>query len=61
LQYGRMDRQSAHSSLRLGANPSLPDPGPRWRLRRDIHPPGSIHRHSRSPDLSSLTVAKCVC
>ena len=41
----------------LGANPKLPDPGPRWRLRRDIHPPGSIHRYSRSSDVSSLTLA----
>jgi hypothetical protein len=44
----------------LGANPSLPDPGSRWRLRRSIHPPGSTHRHSRSPDVPSLTLAKCV-
>ncbi|MCV0387833.1 hypothetical protein [Nitrobacter sp.] len=35
--------------------------GPRWCLRRDIYSPRSIHRHSRSPDVSSLTLAKCVC
>jgi hypothetical protein len=32
--------------------------GPRWRLRRNIHASGSIHRYSRSPDVSSLTLAK---
>ena len=55
---GRMDRQPTHSSLRLGANPSLPDPGPRWRTRRNIHASGSVHRYSRSPNVSSLTLAK---
>src|SRR6185503_14227061 len=48
---GRMDRQSAHSGAWLGANPSLPDPGPRWRIRRNIHTPSSIDRHSRSSDI----------
>ena len=33
---GRMDRQSTDGGVWLGSNPSLPDPGPRWRLRRDI-------------------------
>ena len=33
---GRMDRQSTDGGVWLGANPKLPDPGPRWRLRRDI-------------------------
>jgi len=36
---GRMDRQSAHRGLRLGANPSLPNPGSRRCIRRDICPP----------------------
>jgi hypothetical protein len=53
---GRMDRQSTDGGVWLGANPKLPDPGPQWRLRRDIHPPGSIRRYSRSSDASSLTV-----
>jgi hypothetical protein len=44
----------------LGANPKLPDPGSRRSLWRDIHPPGSVHRYSRSSDVSSLTLAKCV-
>ena len=55
---GRMDRQSAHRGMRLGANPTLPGPGSRWRLRRDIHPPHPIDRHSRPPDVSAFTVAK---
>ena len=37
---GRMDRQSADRGVWLGENPSLPDQGPRWRLRRDIHTSG---------------------
>src|ERR1700751_1716032 len=44
---GRMDRQSPDGGVWLGANPSLPDPGSRWRLRRDIPASGSIHRDSR--------------
>jgi hypothetical protein len=55
---GRMDRQSAHEGLRLRANPSLPDPGSRWCIRRDIYPPRSIDRHSRPPDVSAFTLAK---
>ena len=38
----------------------LPDPGPRWRIRRNIHASGSVHRYSRSPNVSSLTLAKCI-
>jgi hypothetical protein len=56
---GRMDRQSTDGGVWLGANPSLPDPGPRWRLRRDIPASGSIHRDSRSSDVSSLTLSWC--
>jgi hypothetical protein len=37
---GRMDRQSADGGMWLGADLSLPDPGPRWRIRRDIHTSG---------------------
>ena len=37
---GRMDRQSADRGVWLGQNPLLPDQGPRWRLRRDIHTSG---------------------
>ena len=55
---GRMDRQPTDGGVWLGANPSLPDPGPRWRIRRNIHASGSVHRYSRSPDVSSLTLAK---
>src|SRR5258708_34941024 len=55
---GRMDRQSAHGGLRLGANPSIPDPGSRWGIRRDIYPARSIDRHSRPPDVSALPLAK---
>ena len=58
---GRMDRQSTDGGVWLGANPTLPDPGPRWRLRRDIPASGSIHRNSRSSDVSSLTLAKRLC
>jgi hypothetical protein len=50
-----MDPKSAHGSLRLGANPSLPHPGSRWCIRRDIYPPRSIDRHSRPPDVSAFT------
>src|SRR6478672_10091418 len=57
---GRMDRQSTDGGVWRGANPKLPDPGSRRSLWRDIHPPGSIHRYSRSSDASSLTLAKCV-
>src|ERR1700694_3896234 len=48
------------SSLRLaaGTNPSLPDPGSRWCIRRDIYPPRSIDRRSRPPDVSAFTLAK---
>src|ERR1700688_4623901 len=53
-----MDRQSAHGGLRLGANPSLPNPGSRRCIRRDIYPPRSIDRHSRPPDVSAFTLAK---
>ena len=45
-----MDSQSAHRGLRLGANPSIPDPGSRCCIRRDIYPPRSIDRHSGPPD-----------
>jgi hypothetical protein len=45
-------------ALRLGANSSLPDPGPRSSLWRDLCPPGSVDRHPRSSDVSSLTLAK---
>jgi hypothetical protein len=38
--------------------PSLPDPGSRRCIRRDIYPPRSIDRHSRPPDLSAFTLAK---
>jgi hypothetical protein len=31
------------------------------RDREDIYPPGSVDRHSRPPDISSLTLAKCMC
>src|SRR5260370_1151910 len=51
-------RQSVHGGLRLGANPSIPDPGSRWCIRRDIYPPRSIDRHSRPPDVSAFTLAK---
>src|SRR6187551_985952 len=44
---GRMDRQPTDGGVWLGANPSLPDPGSRRRLWRNIHASGSIHRHSR--------------
>jgi hypothetical protein len=54
----RMDRQLTDGGVRLGANASLPDQGSRWRLRRDIRAPGSIDRHSRSPDFRSFTLAK---
>src|SRR6202166_2967467 len=54
----RKDRQSAHGGLRLGANPSIPDPGSRWCIRRDIYPPRSIDRHSRPPDVSAFILAK---
>jgi transposase InsO family protein len=50
-----VDRQSAHSRLRLGADPSLPDQGSRYRLWWDIYTSSSIHWHSRSSDVSSLT------
>src|SRR6516164_2552569 len=56
-----MDRQPTHSGLWLGANPSLPDQGPRWRRRRSIHTSSQVHRYSRSPDVSSLTLAKRLC
>src|SRR6202022_1758909 len=48
------------SSLRLGlgANRSIPNPGSRWCIRRDIYPPRSIDRHSRPPDVSAFTLAK---
>jgi hypothetical protein len=46
------------SGLWLGANPSLPDPGSRRSLWRDIPRPDSIDRHSRSPDLRSFILAK---
>src|SRR4029077_20640192 len=52
---GRMDRQSAHGSLWLGANPSLPNQEPRSSLWRDLCPPGSVDRHSRPPDVFPLT------
>jgi hypothetical protein len=55
---GRTDRQSAHRGLRLAASPSLPNPGSRRCIRRDIRPPRSIDRHSRPPDLSAFTLAK---
>src|ERR1700730_11463604 len=55
---GRMDRQSAHRGLRLGANPSIPDPGSRRCIRSDIYPPRSIDRHSRPPDVATFTLAK---
>src|SRR6516165_10516593 len=58
---GRMDRQPTHSGLWLGANPSLPDQGPRWRRRRNCHTSSQVHRYSRSPDVSSLTLAKRLC
>jgi len=45
-------------AVRLGANPSLPNPGSRWCIRRDIYPPRSIDRHSRPPDVSAFTLAK---
>jgi hypothetical protein len=44
--------------LRLGASSSLPDPGPRSSLWRDLCPPGSVDRHSRPPDIFPLTLAK---
>jgi|ThiBiot_300_biof_2_1041535.scaffolds.fasta_scaffold19118_3 hypothetical protein len=44
----------------LGANPSLPGPGPRWCLRRNIPASGSVHRYSRPSNVSSLTLIKCI-
>jgi hypothetical protein len=44
--------------LRLGANPSISNPGSGWCIRRDIYPPRSIDRHSRPPDVSAFTLAK---
>src|ERR1700737_3940371 len=48
------------SSLRLaaGSKSSIPNPGSRWCIRRDIYPPRSIDRHSRPPDVSAFTLAK---
>src|SRR5262245_26630528 len=53
-----MDRQSTDGDVWLGANPSLPDQGPRWRLRREFPASGSIHRYSRPSDVSAFTLAK---
>lgn len=33
-----------------GSKSLVTDPGPRWRIRRNIHASGSVHRYSRSPD-----------
>src|SRR5215211_4070308 len=51
----RVDRQSTHGTVRLGADTGLSDPRPGCLLRQPVHPPHSLARHSRSPDLSTLT------
>ena len=41
-----------------GASSSLSDPGSRSSLWRDLCPPGSVDRHSRSSDIFPLTLAE---
>src|SRR5215203_3231581 len=56
-----VDRQSTHGSVRLGARTRLSDPGPGCLLRRRAHPPPPLSRHSRSPDITTLTLAEWLC
>src|SRR5215216_207618 len=57
----RVDRQSTHGSVRLGAATRLCDPGPGCLLWQRVHPPPSLSRHSRSPDFAALTLAEWLC
>jgi len=58
---GRMDRQPTDGGLWLGATPSLSDPRSRRLLRRHLRPTRSLAWHSRSSDLSTLTLAERTC
>src|SRR5215204_542991 len=57
----RVDRQSTHGGMRLGAPTRLSDPRPGCLLRQRVHPPPPLSRHSRSPDIATLTLAKWLC
>src|SRR5215211_199616 len=57
----RVDRQSTHGSVRLGAATRLSDPRPGCLLRQRVHPPPPLSRHSRSPDIAALTLAEWLC
>jgi hypothetical protein len=61
LWLGVMDRQPAHGSLWLGANPSPSDPRSGCLLWPDICPTRSFARDSRSPNLSTLALSKWLC
>jgi hypothetical protein len=58
---GGMDRQPTDGGLWLGATPSLSDPRSGCLLRRHICPTRTLAWHSRSSDLSTLTLAERIC
>ena len=55
------DCQPTDGGLWLGANPSRSDPRSRCLLRRRIRSSRSLARHSRSSNLTAVTLAERVC
>jgi hypothetical protein len=56
-----MDRQPTDGGMWLGATSSPSDPRPGCLLRRHIRPTCSLAWHSRSSDVSTLTLAERIC